>query len=109
MVWFNCITAFRGNLDDAASHGPLAALPRFDARVTAGGRPPVRAGADLRAQRSRLALVRSLRERRFPSLGSSSRRQGGEIGSAHIWTTRIVYSRTPAFACKEEKWHWRHL
>src|SRR5436190_103767 len=64
MVWFNCITAFRGNLDDAASHGPLAALPRFGARVTAGGRPPVRAGADLRAQRSRLALVRCLRERR---------------------------------------------
>src|SRR2546430_2758047 len=39
MVWFNCITACRGNLDDAASHGPLAALPRFGARVTAGGRP----------------------------------------------------------------------
>src|SRR5256885_12519238 len=51
--------------------------PRFGARVTAGGRPPVRAGADLRAQRSRLALIRCLRERRFPSLGSASRRQGG--------------------------------
>src|SRR5216117_1986551 len=99
MVWFNCTTAFGSSLDDAASHGPLAPLPGFGARVTAGGRPPVRAGADLRAQRSRLALVRCLRERRFPSLGSASRRQGGvQLG---VPCLPIAPLRDPAGASNE--------
>src|SRR3989442_1329403 len=77
MVWFNCITACRSHVDDAASHGPLAPLPGFGARVTAGGRPCVRPGADLRANRTRRAVLRCWRGGSFLSLGSTSRRKGG--------------------------------